>query len=171
MTPSTAAVVSGLMPVPILMPLAAAAGEASMDRLTSGSGGQSLGAGYLIQFSLGLLVVLLGVLALAWLLKRVGRLQGGNGALMALGGLSLGPRERVVLVQVGREQLLIGVAPGQVQALHVLDQPVETGPLERESGGKQSPFRDRLLGALQIAHTNRGSRYDGVAPSGREAEK
>ncbi len=32
--------------------------------------------------------------------------------------------ERVVLVQVGKQQLLIGVAPGRVSTLHVLDEPV-----------------------------------------------
>lgn len=113
-----------------------------------GFAGQPLGAGYLVQFSLGLLAVLAAVVALAWLLKRVGHLQGGAaGAVKTLGALSLGPRERVVLIQVGKEQLLVGVAPGQVRTLHVLDHPVELSPA---SGREMGPgvFSRRLAAAL-----------------------
>ncbi|MEG7523045.1 MAG: flagellar biosynthetic protein FliO [Chromatiales bacterium] len=39
-----------------------------------------------------------------------------------LGGTSVGPRERVVVVKVDDIRLLLGVAPGRVQTLHVLDQ-------------------------------------------------
>ena len=42
-----------------------------------------------------------------------------------MGGISLGGKERIVLVQVGEQQLLVGVAPGSLRTLHVLDQPLE----------------------------------------------
>ena len=89
-----------------------------------------LGAGNLMQLSLGLLVVLAAIVGSAWLLRRYGHMQSGvDGALRVIGGLSMGPRERVVLVQVGKRQLLLGVAPGRIQTLHVLDEPVaEPGP-------------------------------------------
>ncbi len=38
--------------------------------------------------------------------------------------LRLGPKERAVLLQVGGTQLLVGVAPGQINALHVLAEPL-----------------------------------------------
>jgi flagellar protein FliO/FliZ len=69
--------------------------------------------------------VLLCIVALAWLAKRVNRLQSSSdGSLQVLGGLSMGARERVVLVQVGSTQLLLGVAPGRINMLHQLEQPL-----------------------------------------------
>ena len=66
------------------------------------------------------------IVAMAWLLKRSGRFQTcAGGGLRILGGLSMGSRERVVLIQAGETQLLVGVAPGRVQTLHVLDQPIQ----------------------------------------------
>jgi len=86
---------------------------------------EPLGAANLLQLTFGLLVVLAAIVGSAWLLRRYGRLQSGvAGALRVIGGLSMGPRERVVLIQVGKQQLLLGVAPGRVQMLHVLDEPV-----------------------------------------------
>ena len=77
------------------------------------------------QLTLGMLLVLGLILAMAWVLKRTGRFQAAaGGGLRILGGLSMGSRERVVLIQAGDTQLLLGVAPGRVQTLHVLDKPV-----------------------------------------------
>jgi flagellar protein FliO/FliZ len=81
-----------------------------------------LGAGQLLKVSLGLLTVLTLMGVLAWLLRRSTRLRLPAGAgLETLGALSLGAQERVVLIRVGAKHLLLGVAPGQVQTLHVLD--------------------------------------------------
>ena len=79
------------------------------------------------QLTLGMVLVLGLIIAIAWLLKRSGRFQmAAGGGLRLLGGLSMGARERVVLLQVGETQLLVGVAPGRVQTLHVLDKPLES---------------------------------------------
>ena len=79
------------------------------------------------QLTLGMLLVLGLMLGIAWLLKRTGRFQmAAGGGLRILGGLSMGARERVVLLQVGETQLLLGVAPGRVQTLHVLDEPLQS---------------------------------------------
>jgi len=79
------------------------------------------------QLTLGMLLVLGLIVAIAWLLKRSGRFQmAAGGGLRILGGLSMGTRERVVLLQVGETQLLVGVAPGRLQTLHVLDKPLES---------------------------------------------
>ncbi|MFC1774266.1 flagellar biosynthetic protein FliO [Pseudomonadota bacterium] len=78
------------------------------------------------QLTLGMLVVLGLIVSIAWVLKRTGRFQmAAGGGLRVLGGLSMGSRERVVLIQAGETQLLLGVAPGRVQTLHVLDQPLQ----------------------------------------------
>lgn len=93
------------------------------------------------QLTLGMLLVLGLILGLAWLLKRSGRFQlAAGGGLRVLGGLSMGTRERVVLLQVGETQLLLGVAPGRVQTLHVLEQPLET----QKSAATTPGFADQL---------------------------
>jgi flagellar protein FliO/FliZ len=42
----------------------------------------------------------------------------GQGKLKLLGGLALGPRERIVLVQAGDDLLVVGIVPGQIRTLH-----------------------------------------------------
>lgn len=110
--------------------------------------GAELGAGYLVQLVLGLLVVVALIAALGWVLRRVGRLQMGTGdKLRVIAALSVGARERAVLVQVGEEQLLLGVAAGQVRLLHALKDPL---PAPTAAGGTQNgAFAAKLAAALK----------------------
>jgi len=98
------------------------------------------------QLAVGLLFVLLMVIGLAWLLRRVGGVNfGGSQAIKVIGGMSMGARERVVLIQVGETQLLVGISPGRIQTLHVLDKPVVV------QGGEQAGegFADKFAAALK----------------------
>ncbi|MBF0470758.1 MAG: flagellar biosynthetic protein FliO [Gammaproteobacteria bacterium] len=81
----------------------------------------------LMEVTLMLLLVVALIFVLAWLFRRisVGGL-GGNHPIRVLGGVSVGTRERVILIQVGDEQLLLGVAPGRINTLHQLRQPLST---------------------------------------------
>jgi flagellar protein FliO/FliZ len=82
-----------------------------------------MASGSLVNTAIGLVVVLAMIIGMAWLLRRFGGLPTvGKGSVSIVGGVSLGARERAVLLQVGDEQVLVGVAPGQVRALHVLGQ-------------------------------------------------
>lgn len=95
---------------------------------------------YLFQLILGLIIVLICIVALAWFAKRMNRLQSSTGSMLKIiGGLSMGSRERVVLLQVGSEQLLIGVSPGRISKLHVLET-----PLEDEGGNSEKTFAHNL---------------------------
>jgi flagellar protein FliO/FliZ len=65
------------------------------------------------------------ILALAWLAKRMPGVAGSsNRALRVVASLSLGPREKVVVVDVGGKQLLLGVGAGGTRTLHTLDAPL-----------------------------------------------
>jgi flagellar protein FliO/FliZ len=82
-------------------------------------------AGGLAQVTFSLLLVLAAIFAAAWFVKRLrGAGQRGGNVLHVVADLSLGPKERAVLIQVGQQQVLVGVAPGQVTTLHVLAEPV-----------------------------------------------
>lgn len=86
-----------------------------------------LTSGVIVETLLGLLLVLGIIILLAWLIKRTNRFQAtANGEMKIIAGLSLGPRERAVLIEVGEQQILVGVTPQQVQTLHILETPVST---------------------------------------------
>jgi flagellar protein FliO/FliZ len=105
------------------------------------SGGMPLGA--MLQSFFALLLVLGLIVGAAWLLKRTQKLQGNtNAVLKNISALAVGPKERVVVVEVGDDWLVLGVAPGQVRMLHTL--PKQALP----SGGATTPkFADWLARA------------------------
>jgi len=78
----------------------------------------------IMQLLLGLGLVLGTILAMAWLLRKVSVLPGQHRKLKVVAALSLGHKERAVLVQVGEEQMLLGVSQGQVTLLKSFEQPV-----------------------------------------------
>ena len=78
-------------------------------------------AGSLVRVTVALIVVLAAVFAAAWFSRRMhGVGSSRHAALEVIAQLPHGPRERAVLVRVGTEQVLLGVASGNVRALHVL---------------------------------------------------
>ncbi len=104
--------------------------------------------GGIAQTLLGLMAVLAAIVGVAWLLRRVGNLPtGAQSVIRVLGGASMGARERVVLVQVGETQMLLGVAPGRVQALHVFAQPVVA--VRGAESTPASAFSERLIALLK----------------------
>ncbi len=72
---------------------------------------------------LGLMFVVAVILLLAWLARRMANvpLLGGQ-SMRVLSTLSVGPRERVLVVDVAGKQFLLGVAPGRVNTLHAFDE-------------------------------------------------
>ncbi len=87
----------------------------------------------LLQVMLGLAIVLAAIAGTAWLLKRLGPGQASAASnLRVVGGVAVGAKERVVLVDVGDTRLVLGVSPGQITTLHQLPRPVdeETHPTE-----------------------------------------
>lgn len=99
------------------------------------------------QVTLALAAVLVAIFALAWLLRRVRAVAGRADALAVLAEVRVGPKERAVLIKVGGSQLLVGVAPGQVSTLHVLEQPVDVR-VSRGSVPERPSFRALLMKSL-----------------------
>ncbi|GAA4342315.1 hypothetical protein GCM10023144_44220 [Pigmentiphaga soli] len=85
-----------------------------------------------LQTVLALAAVLALIGVLAWLARRMRLPHAGGASPLALRGqLMVGPRERVVLVEVGEHWIVAGVAQGSVQPLAVLprqEQPVAPAP-------------------------------------------
>ncbi len=97
----------------------------------------------LAQMVFGLLLVVGLIFFLAWLLRRMqGSAQRGAQVIEIVGSRAIGPRDRLLLVQVGKEQILIGHTPGSIEALHVMAEPVEVPAAARQATPE---FAQRLL--------------------------
>lgn len=79
---------------------------------------EAMGAAQLARAALSLGLVLALIVLCAWLLRRFGgpRLRPSQ-RLQVLASVPLGQRERLALVDVDGQRLLIGVAPGRVDLL------------------------------------------------------
>jgi flagellar protein FliO/FliZ len=127
----------------LALPLTAIAAEPSAQAVVplsaAGMGGQ------LVQLLLGLLLVIGLIFLLAWLMRRVQQIvpRGGQ-VIKVVATQALGPRDRLVLVQVGVEQVLLGLTPGNITSLHVLKEPVHLPDAEPAS----SEFAQRLMELL-----------------------
>ncbi|MCG4453688.1 MULTISPECIES: flagellar biosynthetic protein FliO [unclassified Pseudomonas] len=129
--------------VALLLPFTALAAEpaaqAAMPMAGSGITGQ------LLQLLLGLLLVVGLIFLLAWVMRRVQQLGPRGGQVIKIvASQALGPRDRLVLVQVGGEQLLLGLTPGRIAPLHVLKEPVHLPDGEPAS----TEFAQRLMELL-----------------------
>jgi len=99
----------------------------------------------MVQWLLGLSIVLGLLFFCLWLLRRYGHFSRlPPGQFRVLAAISLGGRERAVLVQAGRRQLVLGVAPGQVRTLCVLEGE-ERIPVE--AAGREISFAEMLAEA------------------------
>jgi flagellar protein FliO/FliZ len=101
----------------------------------------------LLKVTGGLLLVILAILGSAWAYRRFGNMTPiANDALRVIGGVSMGAKERVVLMQVGEEQILLGVSPGRIQRLHVLEKNIDVGS---EKTPENKSFSTQLNSALK----------------------
>jgi flagellar protein FliO/FliZ len=95
-------------------------------------------AGSLFQALLGLVVVLGLLAAAAWSVRRMGvgkRMSASN--VKIVGGVSVGNRERVLVVEVADQWIVVGVAPGSVNALTTMpkrEAPAATTPSAADAG-------------------------------------
>jgi len=128
-----------------MLPLSVLAAEPVATAAAAPAAGSGV-AGQLAQLVLGLLLVLGLIFFLAWMLRRVQQAgPAGKGQVIdIIGSRALGPRDRLVLVQVGNEQILLGLSPGTITALHVLKEPVQVPSAEQAS----PEFAQRLMELL-----------------------
>ncbi|MEW9900081.1 flagellar biosynthetic protein FliO [Chitinivorax sp. PXF-14] len=102
----------------------------------------------IFQVFLGLLLVLALIAACAWLLKRMtpGGLSGAAG-MRVVGGLMVGPKERIVVVELDSNWLVLGVTAAQVSLLHSMPKPEGAG--DADQPGAVATFPKWLQAALQ----------------------
>jgi flagellar protein FliO/FliZ len=101
----------------------------------------------LLQVVLALMLVLGAIVAFAWFLRRLSPGRGAAGGLLkVVGGVMVGPKERLVVVEVGETWLIVGVGASSVSLLHSMPRPATVDvPAER-------PFAS-LMGQARKART------------------
>ncbi len=91
-----------------------------------------------------LIMVVAVILVLAWLLKRM-RLpaMSHQKGLNIVRQIAVGTKERIVIVQAGEEQFLVGVTSQSIQLISKLEKPLSQEELET------SPFANQLTQLLK----------------------
>ncbi|MDV3468794.1 flagellar biosynthetic protein FliO [Stenotrophomonas sp. C3(2023)] len=108
--------------------------------------GQQAAAPSLLGGVVALLAVLALVVGLGWLLKRMpGSSFRPADGLKVVASVAVGAKERVVVLEVGGQQLLLGVTAGGISALHTLDQPLPPPAAPRLPDLKNLPNFAQLL--------------------------
>jgi len=121
-----------LIPLFFTLPIPALAAEVAAPGISAST---------YVQAALALALIV-GLLAgAAWLARKVSGGKGfGQGGMRVIGGVALGPRERIMLLEVGEEWLVIGIVPGQIRTLHRLAK----GELPAAEAGGQPSFAQWL---------------------------
>lgn len=127
------------------MPVVYAAPASEM----SGAAVKNVGLQDVMQWGFALLFVLAIFGVFVWTLRKLSGLSvTGEAKMRVLGGLSLGMREKVVLLEIGNKQLVLGVTPGRIETLLVLE---GEDRLSRDRGGQDGPgaFSQKLMQAMK----------------------
>lgn len=105
-----------------------------------------IGGGDFLNMGISMLFIVAVIMVLGWLYSRtrfVG--SGSNDAINVVATRALGPKERLLIVEVADQQLLVGMTATNVQTLHVFDKPVAIAAQTTSRSG----FANRLRAALQ----------------------
>ena len=105
---------------------------------TSGSFGE------LLRVVLSLIAVVVMILAVGWLTRRMqARVRPGGQRVRCLETLAVGVKEKVLLLEVGERQLLVGASPAGLRTLMVLDERLPPPP-QASTSAIPANFRDVL---------------------------
>lgn len=97
----------------------------------------------IVSIFLSLLLVVAIVFALAWLMRRFNVTQGGSAQIKVVASMMVGTKERIVVVQIGSEQHMLGITAHNINHLAKLDSPLAT-----ESLAAGDNFKDKLIQAM-----------------------
>ena len=127
------------LPVLVLLlplPLQAATSSAQITPLSTGS---------VFSVLFGLLVVLALLLGTAWLVRRLQRMQGASPSILQpIAQQQLGLKERVMLLRIDQENILIALSSSGIRTLHTWHGPAPAGVIIPSAVSETPPFVDYL---------------------------
>ncbi len=86
----------------------------------------TIGLARFAQTGLSLAGVVALIFGLAYLARRFQRTPTGSGLLKVIDGLTLGTRERILLIEADGERVVVAVVAGRIDTLHVLGRRLES---------------------------------------------
>jgi len=99
------------------------------------------------QLAVGLILVVGLIFLIGYVMRRAGPLAPrGRQRIKLISTLPLGPRDRLLLVDVGGKQLLLGASPGRINTLHAFDEPIAE---VTDNTGLETDFARTLRGLLK----------------------
>lgn len=105
-----------------------------------------LGGGDILGVGVSMFIVIGVIVVLGWLYSRSRFNAGGSsGVINVVASHALGPKERLLVVEVADQQLLVGMTATGVRTLHVFEKPVCIA----ENTGHPAGFASRLRTAFQ----------------------
>lgn len=100
-----------------------------------------VGSGDILSVGASLVLVVAAIILCGWLYSRSQGLRTrGGGIINIIATQPLGPKERILLIEVADKQLVVGMTSTQVSTLHVFDRPVlrpDTGMEQRANFGER----------------------------------
>ena len=101
----------------------------------------------LIQVVLALVFVLALIVSAAWAMRKFSLVPGsvGGNRLRVVSGAMVGPKERVVIVEMDNTWLVVGVTSQSVNLLHTQERPADAPPVQVVS----APFAGKLADILK----------------------
>lgn len=100
----------------------------------------------LIEVTLALLAIIALIYGVAWLIKRNKGLMASSGFPMkTIGVLPMGVKEKILLVEVGDKQLLLGMTPQNINTLAIFDEPIVDATFQR-GNAFSNKLKDILTG-------------------------
>ncbi|MDC0601566.1 flagellar biosynthetic protein FliO [Aliiglaciecola sp.] len=107
-----------------------------------------------VSIFLSLLLVIGIVFILALIMRRFNVTATGNGQLNVVATMVAGTRERIMVIEVGKEQHLVGVTATNINHLAKLDAPLEK-PEQSASGNFKDKLTQALAGKIQSGMQNK----------------
>lgn len=105
-----------------------------------------LGGGDILNLGASMFIVVAAIVVLGWLYSRSRFVRGGSSDVINIVATrAVGPKERLLVVEVSDQQLLVGMTSTAVQTLHVFDKPVAVADKTENAAG----FASRLRSAVQ----------------------
>ncbi|RDV25077.1 flagellar biosynthetic protein FliO [Alteromonas aestuariivivens] len=101
--------------------------------------------GSVVSIFLSLLLVVAIIFSLAWLMRRFNVAHSSSGQMKVVSSMIAGAKERILVIEVGQEQHLIGVTSHTITHLSKLETPLSSDS-RKENGAEH--FKQKLIQAM-----------------------
>lgn len=133
---------------------------AELDTEVSGDAGAGAGVGTginvdsLLQVLIALILVICIIFILSILAKKFNILPGtSSGLIKIIAGIPLSGKDRLLLIQVGDEQILVSASPGSINKIHELSSLVEPEAVSSTQDPKAGSFSKLLNSVISRPRT------------------